>query len=169
MREDRQGLRSAGQIARAVLWRGALFAALWWVLALGRADSWDVGVVAVALALAASLRLMPPARGRLSALGLVAFVGFFLVHSVKAGIQVAAMALRPRLDLAAGVVDVPLELPPGPARVVLAHTLTLLPGTLSVRLEGDWLRLHVLDLRLPVVEEVREIEAAIARIQGAAR
>ncbi|HSW41397.1 MAG TPA: Na+/H+ antiporter subunit E [Patescibacteria group bacterium] len=162
-------LRGTGHVVGAVLWRGAFFAALWWVLALGRADSWDVGAVTVALALAASLRLMPPARGRFSARGLAAFVGYFLAHSVKAGVQVAAMALRPRLDLAAGVVDVPIELPPGPARIVLAHTLTLLPGTLSVRLEGDWLRLHVLDLRLPVVEDVREVEAAIARIQGPAR
>ena len=160
----------AGQrIARAVLGRGALFAALWWVLAGGRADSWGVGGVSVILALAASLVLLPPAKGRFSPLGLAAFVGFFLVQSVKGGIQVAAMALRPRLDLAPAMLDLPLALPPGLARILLANTLTLLPGTLSVRIEGDRLRLHVLDRRLPIVEELRAAEAAIARIRGPAR
>lgn len=157
------------RIARAVLWRGALFAALWWVLAGGRADSWGVGGVSVILALAASLVLMPPGKGRFSPLGLAAFVGFFLVQSVKGGIQVAAMALRPRLDLAPAMVDLPIALPPGPARVMLVNTLSLLPGTLSVDIEGDRLRLHVLDRRLPLVEELRAVEAAIARIRGPAR
>ena len=160
----------AGQrIARAVLWRGALFASLWWVLAGGRADGWGVGGVSVILALAASLVLLPPAKGRFSPLGLAAFVRFFLIQSVKGGIQVAAMALRPRLDLAPAMLDLPLALPPGLARILLANTLTLLPGTLSVRIEGDRLRLHVLDRRLPIMEELRAAEAAITRIRRPAR
>lgn len=160
----------AGQrIARAVLGRGALFTGLWWVLAGGRADSWGVGGVSVILALAASLVLLPPAKGRFSPLGLAAFVGFFLIQSVKGGIQVAAMALRPRLDLAPAMLDLPLALPPGLARILLANTLTLLPGTLSVRIEGDRLRLHVLDRRLPIMEELRAAEAAITRIRGPVR
>ena len=155
----------AGQrIARAVLGRGALFAALWWVLAGGRADSWGVGGVSVILALAASLVLMPPAKGRFSPLGLAAFVGFFLVQSVKGGIQVAAMALRPQLDLAPVLLEVPITLPPGPARVLLINTLSLLPGTLSMRLDHDLLRLHVLDARLPIEAEVRAAEAHISRL-----
>lgn len=157
------------RIARAVLGRGVLFAGLWWVLAGGRADSWGVGGVSVILALAASLALLPPAKGRFSPLGLAAFVGFFLVQSVKGGIQVAAMALRPQLDLAPAMLDLPMALPPGLARVMLVNTLNLLPGTLSVCIEGDRLRLHVLDRRLPIVEELRAVEAAIARIQGPAR
>ena len=139
------------------------------MLAGGRADGWGVGGVSVILALVAGLILMPPAKGRLSPPGLAAFVGFFLVQSVKGGIQVAAMALRPRLDLAPAMLDLPIALPPGPARVLLVNTLTLLPGTLSARVEGDRLRLHVLDRRLPIVEELRTVEAAIARIQGPAR
>ena len=162
-------VRAGQRIARAVLWRGALFTGLWWVLAGGRADSWGVGGVSVILALAASLVLLPPAKGRFSPLGLAAFVGFFLVQSVKGGIQVAAMALRPRLDLAPVLLEVPITLPPGPARVLLINTLSLLPGALSVRIEGDRLRLHVLDRRRPNAAELRAAEAAIARIRGPAR
>ena len=35
---------------RAVLWRGALFALLWWALTDGRPGSWGVGGISVALA-----------------------------------------------------------------------------------------------------------------------
>ena len=99
------------------------------------------------LALAASLRLLPPAQARLSPLRLAAFVGFFIVQSVKGGIQVAVMALRPRLDPAPAMVDPDIALPPGTARVLRANTRAVLPGTLSVRDHGDRLRLQVLDRR----------------------
>ncbi|HRH80926.1 MAG TPA: Na+/H+ antiporter subunit E [Thiobacillaceae bacterium] len=146
----------------AVLLRGTAFALVWWVLAEGRADSWGVGVVSVAAALAASLYLAPPGAGRLSPTGLLGFAGFFLAQSFKGGVQVAVRAFRPAMDLAPALVDVPVALPDGLPRVLLVNTLNLLPGTVSVRLAGDRLRLHVLDARLPIAEEVRQAEARIA-------
>lgn len=147
--------------------RGAAFAALWWVLSEGRADAWGVGAVSVLLATAASLRLAPPGALRVSFVGLLGFLGFFLVQSARGGLQVASRALG-RLDLAPALLDVPVTLPEGPARVLLVNTLNLLPGTVCVRLRGDRLCLHVLDRRLPIAEEVRETEARIARMLGAA-
>lgn len=150
----------------AILFRGLVFALIWWALAEGRADSWGVGAVSVALALAASLALSPPGRMRLSPRGLLAFIGFFLIQSVRGGAQVAARAVRPRMDLAPALLDLPVSLPEGIGRVLLVNTLSLLPGSLSVRVEGDRLRLHVLDARLPIAEEVRDVEARIARLLG---
>lgn len=144
--------------------RAALFAALWWVLAEGNFAAWGVGLVSVILALAVSLILLPPGPSRFSLTGLASFLGFFLVQSVKGGVQVALMALRPRLDLRPAVLDIPMRLPEGRARVFLANTLNLLPGTLSAGLEGKHLRMHVLDERSPVETEVREVEMRIARM-----
>ncbi|MDP2787561.1 MAG: Na+/H+ antiporter subunit E [Pseudomonadota bacterium] len=112
--------------AHALLWRGAWFSALWWVLTLGRADSWRVGAVSVALALAASLILLPPTGKRLSLRGLAGYLAFFLAQSVRGGVQVAGMALSPRFDLRPGVLEITLRLPDGAGRVVLANTLNLL-------------------------------------------
>ncbi len=145
-----------------ILFRGTALALVWWALAEGRADSWGVGAVSVALALAASLYLAPPGAGQVSPAGLLGFAGFFLVQSCKGGLQVAVRAFRPAMDLAPALVEVPVTLPEGIARVLLVNTLNLLPGTVSVVLEGDRLRLHVLDARLPIAEEVREAEAHIA-------
>lgn len=150
----------------AVLRRAVVFALLWWLLAEGRADGWGVGAVSVTLALAASLYLAPPGSGRLSPAGLPGFAGFFLAQSLKGGLQVASRAFRPAMDLAPALVEVPVTLPEGLARVLLVNTLNLLPGTVSVCLAGDRLRLHVLDARPPIAEEVREIETRIARLLG---
>ena len=151
----------------AILFRGTAFALVWWVLAEGRADSLGVGAVSVAAALAASLYLAPHGAARLSLAGLLGFAGYFLAQSVKGGTQVAARAFRPRMDLVPALLEVPVTLPEGLARVLLVNTLNLLPGTVSVRLEGERLVLHVLDARQPIAEEVRETEAHIARMLGA--
>jgi multicomponent Na+:H+ antiporter subunit E len=153
-------------MARAVAPRGLAFALIWWALAEGRSDSWGLGLVSVGLAVAASLILSPPGPGRISLSGLLGFAGFFVIQSVRGGVQVAARALGPRMDLAPALVELPLSLPPGPGRVWLVYTLNLLPGTVSVGIGHSILRLHVLDARLPVAEEVREVEARITRMLG---
>jgi multicomponent Na+:H+ antiporter subunit E len=152
---------------RAALNRAALFALIWWLLSEGRADSWLIGVPAILLALIASLTLLPPTTRRLSIRGLFGFAGFFMYQSIRAGAQVAALALRPRLDLLPGQVHVPVRLPSGPAQVLLVNVLNLLPGTVTVALaEGaeDELLLHVLDTRQPVAAAVQATEARIAAL-----
>lgn len=152
-------------LARALCLRGALFICLWWILT-GRADAWGVGLAAVVPALVVSLILLPPSDKRLAWRGLAGYLGFFLAQSVRGGVLVAIMALRPRPDLCPGVQEFTLRLPDGAARVVLANTLNLLPGTLSVGLEGAHLRLHVLDMRRPIAAEVRIAERHVARMFG---
>jgi multicomponent Na+:H+ antiporter subunit E len=159
---------------RAILLRGLAFALIWWALAEGQSDSWGVGSVSIGLALFASLRLSPPGgggrgggapdHGGLSLFGLLGFIGFFIVQSVRGGVQVAARALRPKMDLAPSLLEFPLHLPPGPPRVLLVYTLNLLPGTISVMIVDDILRLHVFDRRMPIEAELRAVEARIARI-----
>jgi multicomponent Na+:H+ antiporter subunit E len=159
-----------------IILRTLFFALVWWILAEGRADGWAVGLVFITLAVVASLRLLPPERRAstggmatgLSLAGLLAYAGFFLVQSLRGGFQVAAMALRPRLALAPALFQIPLRLPAGPAHALLTATLSLLPGTLSVRLEGATLSLHALDARLPIEHEVRAAEAHVARLFGIA-
>ncbi len=147
--------------------RFVVFAVLWWVLAEGRFDAWWLGLVGVALATWGSMRLLPAGRHGVSLAPTLRFLAFFVWNSLRGGVQVAAMALRPRPDLAPALIEIDLShLPPGTARVLMLNTLGLMPGTLGVRLEESRLRLHVLDARLPVVAEARELEAHIARLFG---
>lgn len=153
---------------RAALWRGALFVLLWWALTNGRPGSWGVGAVSVVLATWASLVLAPPVTTYVSRIGLVRFLIFFLTQSLRGGVQVAAFALRPRMGLSPGFHEITLRLPEGLGRVLLTYTLSLLPGTLSVELDGDRLCLHVLDETAPTEAEVRTVETRLAHMLGLA-
>ena len=153
---------------RAAVWRSALFSLLWWALSDGRADSWGVGSVSILAAVSLSLYLLPPVPTTVSRIGLLRFLLFFFLQSLRGGVQVAAFALRPRLALRPGLHEVALRLPEGVGRVLLANTLSLLPGTLSVGLRGDRLCLHVLDERVAAEAEVRRAESRVAQMLGLA-
>ena len=151
---------------RAFLWRSALLAALWWALTDGRADSWGVGSVSILAAVSLSLRLLPPVPTYVSRIGLLRFVAVFFDQTPRGGVQVARSALRPRMGLRPGIHEIPLRLPEGIGRVLLTNTLSLLPGTLSVGLEGNRLCLHVLDAAAPTEAEVRRAEIRVAHMLG---
>ncbi len=150
--------------AIAIVIRTLSFALAWWVLTEGRGDSWGVGAVTVMFALVVSLVLSPPVRKRISLTGALNFAIFFLSKSIQGGIQVAFMALRPRLDMAPALLEMQLALPPGKARVMLIYTLNLLPGTVCVGIEGDTLHLHVIDSRMHIESEMRMAESRIVRM-----
>lgn len=149
---------------RACIMRAVWFAVLWWILTGGGSDGWAIGAVTIALAVAVSLRLHAPGPMRVSIARVPGFLAFFLFESIKGGVQVAGMALRPRLDLQTTTMEIDLRLPDESARVFLTGTLSLLPGTLSFGLNGNRLLLHVLDRRMPIEQEVRNTEAQVARL-----
>ncbi len=75
-------------------------------------------------------------------------------------------ALDPRLPIAPQMIDYPLRLPSGLPRVMLVNIMSLLPGTLSAELEGQVLKVHVLDGRRNVFPELAALERSVARISG---
>lgn len=154
---------------RAILFRGTLLAVTWWILTGGALQSWGVGLVTIIFALAFSLRLRPPAVRTFSLARLPRFFLYFLMQSVKGGVQVARMALRPRLDLQPTMMEFELRLADEPARIFLASILNLLPGTLSAGLDGKNLHLHVLDRRMPIEREMRRAESWVAWLFGGDR
>lgn len=125
-----------------------------------------IGVPAVVGATAASLLLLPAGGWRWTAGGIVRFVPFFLYQSLAGGIDVALRALHPRLPLEPTILDYKLRLPENPARVFMADTISLLPGTLSAALEDRELRVHTLTQGPEVLENLRELERRVAALFG---
>lgn len=148
-------------VIRSLFLRGLLFVALWWILAESRNDGWLLGGIAVAAATWTSLKLLPPARQSIRPAGLMAFLRFFVWHSLRGGLQVAGMALRGREALQPAIIELQVSLPPGSARILLVNALGLMPGTLGIDLDGASLRLHVLDDCQPIIAETRALEALI--------
>ncbi len=70
------------------------------------------------------------------------YVGYFLKELVKANLQMAAIVLDPRLPVEPAIVATKVRLTHPVARLLLANSITLTPGTLSVQLTGDTLYVH---------------------------
>lgn len=149
--------------------RAAILALLWWLLTHGDSGSWAIGVPAVAAAAALSLVLAPGRLRRPSLPRLPAFVLYFLRESVAGGVDVVRRALDPAMPLAPAFVTVSVaRLEPG-QRLIFAVLVSLMPGTLSARLDDDTLRVHALDLRLPIEDNLDRLQTALADLFGVAR
>lgn len=152
-----------GAVVRAVVARGVAFAVLWGILTEG-AGGPRLAAVLIPLAVGATFVLVPPRGPRVRPLEVLRFVPFFLWISLRGGIDVARRALAPRMRLAPALVDYSLRVTSERERVLLAYFLSLVPGTVSVDLEADRLRLHVLDAALPIAHTVRRIERRVAAL-----
>ncbi len=140
------------------------FALLWWVLSEGRIKEPAFPViVVVTLALAANY-FWPEnfVRWRLSSL--VTFIPYFMLESLRGGLDVSLRALRPSLPLMPGFVTYNLKLNTEAARVFFTWIVSLLPGTASVKLEGEALLIHLLDTSAPIMPRLEELESRVAKL-----
>lgn len=140
-------------IALAVVW-----AALWGF----NAFNFLVGFV-LGYGLMSVTRRAFPATSYFSKVGQLArFSTFFLCELVVANVQIAALVLKPRLDIQPGVVAVPLDARTDLEVVFVANLISLTPGTLSLELSPDnrVLYVHGIDVR-DGQEFVRKIKAGL--------
>ena len=125
------------------------------------------GAVVATVATALSVWLTPPAVHLLRLERLPRFVFFFLWQSLLAGWDVARRTLHPALPLHPEILEVRVHVPAGAPTWWLMLIITLLPGTLSVRLQHpSRLEVHCLDARQPVADSILETERQILRLFG---
>ena len=73
---------------------------------------------------------------------LVAYLGVFFVELVRANLDMARRVLSPKIPLKPELVRVRTTLESDLGKLVLANSITLTPGTLSVDVEGDEILVH---------------------------
>lgn len=110
--------------------------------ALSGGEDWVFGGVAIIAVVLISQALVPLPAMNVSLPGLARFLAFFLRGSLVGGVDVSRRALSPRLPLDVHRYWHTLGLPPGAPRAVLVGAISLLPGTLSVRLHEGQLLVH---------------------------
>jgi multicomponent Na+:H+ antiporter subunit E len=157
-----ESLRPLGRL----LWRFLLLSFLWSVLTEGYPGAWWFGLPVVTLATLSTRGLRSDFEWRWRLIGLARFLPFFVLQSLRGGIDVALRALNPSLPLAPLLFDYPLRIPRGPARVFLANTVSLLPGTCTTDLLEQHLRVHVLDGSLPITRSLQTVEERVAQLFG---
>ncbi len=143
-----------------------LFASLllFWLLLNGSlaVESVAIGVLVaglVAVTLSANLSYLSGYRFTPASIAATfAYVGYFLLQLVKSNLAMAGLVLTPDLPVRPAIVRVRTGLKNPIARLLLANSITLTPGTLSVEMKGEWLYIHW------VVAEATEAEAATRAI-----
>ncbi|MGV1099307.1 Na+/H+ antiporter subunit E [Thiovibrio sp. JS02] len=139
---------------------------LWWLLAGGVPASWPFGLVVVGAAVAVGGLVGAPSLSLPFLFRFLRFLPFFLLLSLRGGIDVARRALSPSLPLAPACLVYPLRLAAEGSRVFFANCISLLPGTLSVDLGAEQILVHTLDAERPVRQELAVLEGRIARLFG---
>ena len=137
---------------------------LWWVLTDGVAASWWIGMPAVLLALMLGTVLIPTTVFVWSEMP--RYLLFFFLHSLLGGVDVARRVLQRNMSIAPELYEYTLRLPMGLPQVMMANSVGLLPGTLSVEIENNVLTVHVLDKHTDFMAELVAVESNIARVFG---
>ena len=160
---------SSANSRRSARLRAIAFFSLWLILSGADARGLPAGALAATAATWTSLKLLPPADWHFSPAGAARLVLRFLLQSAIAGTDVARRALDPRLPLRSGVVNYPVQVPPGVARNTFCTLSSLLPGTLPTgSSQSDGLLIHCLDVSEPVVTQLAQEEALLIWAAGTA-
>jgi multicomponent Na+:H+ antiporter subunit E len=125
--------------------------ALLWLLLAGSFRQDEViaaAVVAVLVTFVAGPRLAVLSGVRLTPLAplhLVLYLGAFFVALIRSNLDMARRVLSPSLPIRPAVVEVETALESPLGRMLLANSITLTPGTLSIDIVGDRILVHWID------------------------
>lgn len=121
-----------------------------WLLLSGRFDPHLVasGLITSAVITLASAPLLERTIGpaathpRVRLLPAVPLIGWVLWRMLLSALQLARIVLDPRLPPEPGIVRFRTDLTSPAARTVLSTAITLVPGTMTLEVEGDVLTIH---------------------------
>jgi multicomponent Na+:H+ antiporter subunit E len=91
---------------------------------------------------------------------LVIYVPIFLWYMVKANVDVAYRVLHPERPIKPGIVKIKTVLKTDIAKVFLANSITLTPGTMTCDIDGDYLYIHWIWIQSPDLAEASKIIAS---------
>ncbi|MBQ7841787.1 MAG: Na+/H+ antiporter subunit E [Lachnospiraceae bacterium] len=97
------------------------------------------------------------------------YVGLLLWEIIKANMTMIMLMISYKNEPSPVLVRIHTKLQTKTARVVLANSITLTPGTITVLLEGDELMVHCLDKSLSQGLENSSFEQALLKIEGGAK
>lgn len=85
-----------------------------------------------------------------------AYIPIFIIEMVKANIDVARRVINPNLPINPGIVKINTDLSSDYAKLFLANSITLTPGTLTMDVKDDNLYIHWIDVTSSNQEKQKE-------------
>ena len=74
------------------------------------------------------------------------FYGYFFRELLRSNLAMAAIVVSPSLPISPAIVKVRTRLKSRMGRLMLANSITLTPGTMTVAVDGEWLYIHCVRL-----------------------
>jgi multicomponent Na+:H+ antiporter subunit E len=101
----------------------------------------------------------------------IIYMVVFLYELIKSNLDVARRVVTPSLPINPGIVEVKTRLHSKMGRMILANSITLTPGTLTIDIVGDTLYIHWIDVQTRDTREatkkiVRKFEKYLEKIYG---
>jgi multicomponent Na+:H+ antiporter subunit E len=100
----------------------------------------------------ADIRLSPQA-----VIFAVRYFFVFIIELIKSNLDVAFRVLHPKLPINPGIVKVKTNLQSRLGRIILANSITLTPGTLTVEIKDDNYYIHWIDVTAEDIGKSTEI------------
>jgi len=154
----------------SVMWALVLLA-VWLILTAG--DMASLIIAAPFIALAILLQPVAENRSEKSSLlvnisGLLQFAWFFILESLRGGIDVSRRVLAANTRVDPVFYDYSMQLQIPYARHLFISSISLLPGTLCADLHNDQIRIHTLDQQMDTTKGIRRLESLVGKIFGEA-
>ena len=135
-----------------------LFLSIFWVLltSLDHQELIAGGVIVVLLTLIFFRRAAIFSEFQITLKSLIysiAYMFVFLLALIRSNLDVAFRVLNPKLPINPGIVKVKTSLNSKTGRLILANSITLTPGTLTVETKGDHYYIHWIDVTTQDVEK----------------
>ena len=89
--------------------------------------------------------------------GVILYIFVFLKALLIANLDVAKRVISPGLKINPGIVKIKTELKTDVGKMLLANSITLTPGTLTVDIQGDYLYIHWIDVASKDIEEATKM------------
>lgn len=94
------------------------------------------------------------------------YIVLLLKEVVVANVQVAMIALSPRLDITPHIIQYESDLEGELLLTILANSITLTPGTMTVDIKGRMLKIHCLNEAYAAGVQRNDLEKLLLRIEG---
>jgi multicomponent Na+:H+ antiporter subunit E len=146
-----------------------LLFALWLMLTAGDMASWMIGLPFIALAI-----LLQPVSANssnkfsllLNISGLLQFCYFFIIESLRGGVDVSRRVLTATTRVNPVFYDYHMQLQRPYAQQLFVSSISLLPGTLCADIDKNRLRIHTLDRHMETAEGIKRLESLVGKIFG---
>ncbi|MBN2657481.1 MAG: Na+/H+ antiporter subunit E [Spirochaetales bacterium] len=143
---------------RILKWTAALFV-MWIAMTLSLDTEELIAGLALSLMMAviSTKYFAPRSRGMINPFKALKYLAVLMVNLYKSNVDIARRVLDPKLPINPGIVKISTKLESPFRKLILANSITLTPGTVTLDVDGQDLYVHWIDVVTDDPEKAGEL------------